>query len=155
MFEIDGAITAIGQSIFDNEVVVYAYLEITDTAGTRTMIEKVAVCNDVGAVLGMGLSGRYYVDQIFRRSNSFRCQLWGVKTDRVAVIDRRNLRAQIGFLKILYGIVTIPILGLGFFLIVSGIRLLILSASYDRQRTFVGSRNGSVPPPLPARVVRI
>lgn len=152
LFELEGTITAIGQSIFDNDGAVYAYLEITDQTGGRTTVDKVAVCNDVGAVLAIGLSGQFFVDRILRSSGPLRCQLWGIKTDRLAILDRKNLRRQIGLYNILRGIATIPILGLGFILIASGIRQLILADRYDRNRAFHGS---AVPPPLPANAVRI
>lgn len=152
LFELEGTITAIGQSVFDNDIAVYAYLEIIDPAGGRTMVEKVAVCNDVGAVLAVGLSGQFFVDRMFRSSGALRCQLWGVRTERVAVLDRRNLRTQIGLLNILRGIATIPVLGLGFILIASGIRLLILSEQHDRNRCFY---RGAIPPALPVDAVRI
>jgi hypothetical protein len=46
---------------------IYAYITITDASGQRTMIEKVAVCNDIGAVLAVGQSGRFYVEPIIQR----------------------------------------------------------------------------------------
>jgi hypothetical protein len=152
LFELDGTITAIGQSVFDNNGTVYAYLEITEPGGGRTLVEKVAVCNDVGSQLSLGLSGRFYVDRIFRESGPLRCQLWGLKTEHRTVVDRKNLRKQIGIAKVLYGILTIPVLGIGFILIVSGIRMLVLSQRYDRNRFFFG---GAVPPPLPLQTARI
>lgn len=50
LFEVEGTLSALGQSTFNNDVTIYAYATITDAAGRRTMIEKVAVCNDIGAV---------------------------------------------------------------------------------------------------------
>jgi hypothetical protein len=35
LFERDGTLTAIGQSVFSNDPTVYAYLEITDHTGWR------------------------------------------------------------------------------------------------------------------------
>ncbi|MET4085589.1 hypothetical protein [Bradyrhizobium sp. S3.5.5] len=52
-----------------------AYLEITGPDGSRTLVEKVAVCNDVGSQLALGLSDLFYVDQIFRGSSQLRCEL--------------------------------------------------------------------------------
>ena len=57
LFEVEGTVTALGQNVFDNNVMIYAYIALTDTAGRRTMIEKVAVCNDIGSVLAVGQSG--------------------------------------------------------------------------------------------------
>ena len=58
--------TALGQSAFDNDVVVYAAVEITDFDGGRTLVEKVAVGNDVGAVLGMGCYSACNIDPLSR-----------------------------------------------------------------------------------------
>jgi hypothetical protein len=155
LFELRGTVTALGQSAFDNDVVVYAYVEITDFEGGRTMIEKVAVGNDIGAVFGMGVSGSFYVDRLFRAQGALRCQLFGVKTDRIAVFDRLDLRKKAGLIKILLGILTLPVVGIGLLLLLPGIHLLALSARHDRTRFFYGAA-GVGPPPLPvAQVARI
>ena len=95
LFELDGTITAIGQSIYDNDFHLYAYIEITDASGVRTLIEKVRVFNDVGALLAQGLTGRFYVDRIFDGANNLRCQLFGVRSDRATVLDPKDLRKRI------------------------------------------------------------
>ena len=155
LFELKGTVSALGQSVFDNDVVVYAFVEITDFEGGRTMIEKVAVCNDIGAVFAMGVSGSFYIDRLFRLSGPLRCQLFGVKTDRVAVFDRSDLRRKVGLIKILWGILTLPVIGLGLLMILPGIHLLVLSVRHDRSRFFQGVA-GVGPPPLPvAQVARI
>lgn len=161
LFELSGTVTALGQSVFDNDMVVYAFVEITDLEGARTMVEKVAVCNDIGAVFAMGVSGSFYIDRLFRASGPLRCQLFGVKTDRVAVVDRSDLRKKVGLIKILWGILTLPVIGLGLLMILPGIHLLALSARHDRARFFYGANgvhgaNGAMPPPLPvAQIARI
>lgn len=155
LFELRGKVTALGQSVFDNDIVVYAFVEITDLEGSRTMIEKVAVCNDIGTVFAMGVSGSFYIDRLFQASGPLRCQLFGVKTDRVAVFDRLDLRKQAGLLKVFWGIMTLPVMGLGLFLLFPGIHLLVLASRHDRARFFYGV-NGVAPPPLPvAQVARI
>lgn len=60
-------VTALSQSVFDNDVTVYAYIGIEDGTGGRTLVEKVAVCNDIGSVLALGQRGRFYVDRLLRR----------------------------------------------------------------------------------------
>ncbi|MDF0498166.1 hypothetical protein [Bradyrhizobium yuanmingense] len=147
----DGTITAIGQSVFDNSGALYAYLEITGADGGRTLVEKVAVCNDVGSRLAVGLTGLFYVDR-FRRSGELRCQLFGLKTDRASVMDGTDLRVHIGVLQILKGIPAILVFGLGLIMIASGIGLLIQCARYDRRRFFFGS---AVSPPMATSTVRI
>jgi hypothetical protein len=154
LFELEGTLTALGQSFFDNNVMIYAYIVITDASGKRTMIEKVAVCNDIGAVLELGQNGRFYVDRLFNNYNTIRCQLWGLRTDELAVVDQNNLRSQAGFHKIVYGILTTPIFGIGLIILFSGINLLALNFRYNRHEMFRG-REGRLPPPLPAQAVRI
>ncbi|MBR1225221.1 hypothetical protein JQ600_09855 [Bradyrhizobium sp. AUGA SZCCT0176] len=154
LFKVEGTVTALGQNVFDNNVMIYAYVVVTDASGRRTMIEKVAVCNDVGAVLELGINGRFYVDRLFNGNNVFRCQLWGVRADGLAVIDRHNLRLKTGLFKIVYGILTIPIFGIGLMLLFGGIRLLALNFQNDRQQMFKEGE-GRLPPPLPTQAVRI
>jgi hypothetical protein len=155
LFELKGTVTAIGQSVFDNDVAVYAFVEITDIEGGRTMIEKVAICNDIGAVFSTGVSGSFYIDRLFRGSGPLRCQLFGVKTDRAAVFDRLDLRKKTGMIKVLLGILTLPVIGIGLLLLLPGIHLLVLSARHDRTRFFYGAA-GVGPPPLPvAQAARI
>lgn len=152
LFEVQGTVTALGQSMFDNDVAVYAYITITDDADRRTVIEKAAVCNDVGSVLALGQSGTFYVDRLFTGRGAVRCQLWGLRCEGHAVIDRQNLRSQAATFKILWGIAALPLLGLGLIFIASGIRLMM--GDNDRLRFFRGSAN-VFPPPLPVQAVRI
>lgn len=152
LFEVEGTVTALGQCVFDNTGMIYAYITITDASGQRTMIEKVAVGNDIGAVLAIGQSGRFYVDRLFSGNNTYRCQLWGLKADGHAVIDRRDLRTTVAWWNIGYGILTVPVFGIGLLLIFSGIRL--LAGDTDRQKLFRGGDN-AFPTPLPTQPVRI
>jgi len=64
LFSIKGAVTAIGQSQFNNAITIYAYLEITEPSGRRVKIDQVAVCNDVAAAFRLGAERR-----ILRRPN--------------------------------------------------------------------------------------
>jgi hypothetical protein len=150
LHELKGTVTAIGQSAFDNNVVVFAYVEITDSQGQRTMIEKVAVCNDVGAVFGAGLSGTFYVDRIFRAQGWLRCELFGIKTGARSVFDRTDLRRKVAITKILVGLLTLPVVGIGLLLLLPGIHLLALSVLHDRRRFFFGTETPAI-----AQVARI
>lgn len=161
LFELSGTVTALGQSIFDNDVAIYAYVEITDREGGRTMIEKVAVCNDVAAAFGMGCSGTFYVDRLFSNARQLRCQMFGIRTDRAVVLDRVDIRERAGLMKVVLGVLTLPFFGLGLFFLLPGVRLLWGAARHDRRQFFlkadaIRARNGVMPPPLPmAEVARI
>src|ERR1700694_700233 len=39
--------------------------------------------------------------------------LWGVKTQNREIFDRKNMRLQVSLVQLAYGLVTIPVLGLG------------------------------------------
>ena len=146
-FEVEGTISAIGQSQFDNDMSIYAFIEVTETTGDRTLIEKVAVFNDVGAVLALGVTGKFYVDRLYRANGRIRCQLWGVRSDRVAVLDRANLRHRAALVKFLMGIPAILVVGLGLILIADAIYLMCNDG--DRSQFF---GVGRFPPPLPTSV---
>jgi hypothetical protein len=154
-----GTVTAVGQSLFDNDLAVYAFIEIADFDGGRTVIEKVAVGNDIAAAFGLGCSGTFYIDRLFSGASAIRCQLFGVRTDHVAVLDRLDLRQRTGWVKVGLGILTLPVIGIGLLLLLPGIHLLVLSARHDRRQFFYKSArgaNGVMPPPLPvAEVARI
>ncbi|WP_354210924.1 MULTISPECIES: hypothetical protein [unclassified Bradyrhizobium] len=68
------------------------------------------------------------------------------------VIDATDLRVRIAVIKILQGIPAILLLGLGLFLIGSGVGLLVQCARNDRKKFFF---EGAEPPPLPVATVRI
>jgi hypothetical protein len=139
LFSIKGAVTAIGQSQFNNAITIYAYLEITEPSGRRVKIDQVAVCNDVAAAFRLGQSGEFFVDRIFRYSRTYRCQLWGIKADGIATLDSIDIRKRVSFGQFVLGIMLIPVFGLGFLLIIPPlIRLLTLSA-VDRRQMFYGS----------------
>jgi hypothetical protein len=136
---IKGTITAIGQSRFDNDVTIYAYLDITDPSGRRTRVEKVAVCNDVGSFLQLGLEGEFFVDRLFRYSQSFRCQLWALKTANHDIIDSKDLRKRLAGIRLLLGIGLLPEFGIGLLCIGSSLFHFANSIIESRQRMFYGS----------------
>lgn len=138
LFQITGTLTAVGQSEFDDVTTLYAYLEITDEAGRRVTIEKVAVCNDVAPHLRIGGSGEFFVDRMSLNSG-IRCQLWGVKADGVAVVDRRDLRKRIAALRLIWGLVLTPFGGVGLLLLVPALWRLATLGSVDRNRMFYGT----------------
>jgi hypothetical protein len=135
---ISGTVTAIGQSAFTNDLTVFAYLEITEASGRRVSIEKVAVCSDVMARLELGVTGEFFVDRIFNFSQSFRCQLFGIKTEGVAVLDRRDLRKRTILVQLILGLALTPVFGIGLVLVVPNVVKALTLFTLDRHATFHG-----------------
>ena len=135
LFAIEGTLTALGQSEFDNLIVVYAYIEITKPTGERVMVEKVAVCDDVSARLRLGQEGEFFVDRIRKAASSVRCQLWGLKADGVATLDSKDMRQRISAAQLTRGILMLPLFGIGILMFIPALMML---ASY-RRRLFYGA----------------
>jgi phosphotransferase system glucose/maltose/N-acetylglucosamine-specific IIC component len=135
---ISGTVTAVGQTVFTNDLTIFAYLEITETSGRRVSIEKVAVCNDVAARLELGATGEFFVDRIFRFSQSFRCQMFGIKAGGVAVLDRRDLRKRAIVAQLILGLALTPVLGIGLVLVVPNLVKALTLFTLDRRATFYG-----------------
>jgi hypothetical protein len=138
LFSISGTVTAIGQSEFTNDLTIFAYLEIAKASGCRVSIEKVAVCNDVVARLQLGATGEFFVDRIFRFSQTFRCQLFGIKTGGVAVLDRRDLRKRTIVAQLILGLALTPVFGIGLVLVVPNLVKALTLFTLDRRAMFDG-----------------
>jgi hypothetical protein len=147
LFSISGTITAIGQSAFSNDLTIFAYLEITEASGRRVSVEKVAVCNDVVARLELGITGEFFVDRIFRFSQTFRCQLFGVKASGTTVLDRRDLRKRTIVAQLIFGLMLTPVFGIGLVLVVPNLLKALTLVTVDRHTMFYG--------PDPAEVQRL
>ena len=78
--------------------------------------------------------------------------LRGIKTDRMTVFDRIDPRSRIAGANILFGLLTVPILGLGLLLLLPG--LLLLAGRGDHRR-FFGLEEGGVPSAFAAQAARI
>ena len=63
LYSLNGTITRLGQSEFNNDFQIYAFIEITDAVGARMLLKKVAVAVDVEAAIGQGVTGQ----SLFRR----------------------------------------------------------------------------------------
>lgn len=146
LFSINGTVTAIGQSLFNNDLTIYAYIEITEVSGRRVNVEKVAVCNDAASQLQLGSAGEFFFDKMFVHGRRFRCQLWGIKSESMAVFDRHDARKLIIVHHILWGIVLLPIFGTGLFWLLPGLASLwtVLSGRADRKGLFYGSNPAEV-----------
>jgi hypothetical protein len=141
LFSISGTVSGIGQSIFNNDIAIYAYIEITEASGRRISVEKVAACNDAGAQLQLDVTGEFFFDKMLVFDTRFRCQLWGVKSDSAAVFDRRNLRTLFIGHNLIAGVVLLPLAGLGLLWLVPGLASLcaVVSGEVDRKALFYGS----------------
>jgi hypothetical protein len=151
LYSITGTVSAIGQSSFDNELHLYAYVVVTDQTGRRHMIDKVAVGNDVGSYLTIGLYGEFFFDSFFGNRSKLRCQLWGVKADAGSVIDRTNLRTMVTASNLIQGIFLLPFFGIGLFSLLRGLFQLFdaVTGRVDRQRFFNDPNDQTAPQALP------
>ncbi len=140
LFSISGTVTAIGQSVFNYDIALYAYIQITESSGRRVSVEKVAVCTVADSELQLGVVGEFFFDKMTFFDTRFRCQLWGVKTDAVAVFDRRDLRKRLIGLSLVGGIVLLPVLGVGLLWLLPDFANLfaVLSGDVDRKKLFYG-----------------
>jgi hypothetical protein len=139
LFSIIGTVTAIGQSVFNNDLTIFAYVEITEATGRRVSIEKVAVCNDIMACLEIGAVGEFFVDRIFKFSKNFRCQMFGIKSNGVAVLDKRNLRTRTIIAQLIFGLALTPLFGVGLLLVVPSLFKAITFVTHDRHAKFYGA----------------
>lgn len=141
LLNIKGTITAYGQSVVDNVMTIYAYIEITEPSGRRIQIDKVAVANDTAAVFALGGVGEFFLDKMFVYGRRYHYQLWGIKAENVAVIDRVDARRLVALHHIVLGTLLLPIGGIGAFWLFPGLAhmVAILSGSVNRDRLFYGS----------------
>jgi hypothetical protein len=141
LLSITGTVTAVGQSQFDNNLTVYAYLEITESSGRRCLIEKVAVCNETNASVQPGSAGQFFFEKMFVYGRRFHCQMWGIKSNDLAVFDRHNLRTVVTTHHILFGLFLLPVGGLGAFWLLPGLASLMtmLRGGANRRALFYGS----------------
>lgn len=153
LFAVTGTVTSIGQSTFNDSERLYAYIEITESSGRRVMIEKMVVLNDVAVIFQLGLVGEFFVD-LFSKSGKTRCQLWGIKTDDREIFDRKNSRLQWGSAQLFFGLLTIPLFGLGLLLVIPGLVQLLSSTPSQRREMFYGAEARGAPP-IQEQVMRI
>ncbi|MFT3940293.1 hypothetical protein [Rhodopseudomonas sp.] len=155
LYALNVTITQLGQCEVDNDLVVYAFIEIVDPEGARTLVKKVAVCVDVQAVIQPGSQGTFFIDGVFVVGRRILSQLWGVSTGEREVVDYANLRAMLAASNMVRGIVFTPILGLALPYLF-GQTWSLLDGSGNRRRYFrpviSGEVEGSSGPPLPERL---
>lgn len=145
LFSNSGTVTAIGQSLFNSDLAIYAYVEITEASSRRVNVEKVAVCNEAATQLQLGSTGEFFFDKMYVHGGRFRCQLWGIKSESMAVFDRHDLRKLFIGHHILLGIVLLPIF-IGLLWLLPGLVSLWteVSGDADRKALFFGSNPAEV-----------
>jgi len=158
LYALKGTIVQLGPCELDLDLAVYAFIEIIDPQGARTLVKKVAVGADVQAVIQPGSQGTFFIDEVFMVGRRILSQLWGVSTSNRDVIDTANLRTMLAVTNMLRGIVFTPLMGLGIPYLLAGIGQTwsLINGSANRQRYFrkvtSGEVEGSSGPPLPERL---
>ncbi|MCG6205843.1 hypothetical protein LPW26_14420 [Rhodopseudomonas sp. HC1] len=158
LYALKGTIVQLGPCELDLDLAVYAFIEIIDPEGARTLVKKVAVGVDVQAVIQPGSQGTFFIDEVFVVGRRILSQLWGVSNGERDVIDSANLRTMLAASNMFRGIVFTPILGLGLPYLLAGIGQTwsLLDGSGNRRRFFHKALNGDVDgrsgPPLPERL---
>ena len=159
LYSLNGTITRLGQSEFNNDVTIYAFIEITDSKGARTLIKKVAVAVDVQAAIGEGVAGQFYFDDVFVFGRRYLCQFWGVRTATHSIVDGANFRKMLAVFNLIWGILLTPLFGYGLPCLIAGIgqSWSLLTGSADRDGCFRGpevaaEEAGPRPVALPERL---
>lgn len=146
LYLLRGTISQLGQCEFNNDLVIYAYIEIIDETGARTLVKKVAIAVDVQAVIEPGTHGAFFIDDVFVPGRNILCQLWGVSTEDREVIDHVNLRNILATANMFRGIIFTPVLGIGLPHLVAGIGQTwsLLNGTANRHRFFRRAANGEI-----------
>jgi hypothetical protein len=157
LYRLQGTISQLGQCEFDNDLVIYAFIEILMPDGGRRLLKKVAVCTDIGAAIGVGTEGEFFFDEVFVVGRRFLSQFWGVKTDHREVVDSVNLRTMLTTVNLLRGIIFTPILLSGLPDLLAGIgqAFELLSGSVNRGRFFKRTETGRSGPAAPLSPERL
>lgn len=140
LFKISGTVAAIGQCEFDNHHTLYAFVEIVESTGRRVMVQQVAVGNQALATLNLGAKGEFYFDKFFVARKRFVSQLWGVKSSDGVVVFGKDMRVAVTFVHLAFGIVLLPVGGLGMVFLVFALPQLfkLIGMIGARKRMFYG-----------------
>ena len=140
LFFLNGTISRLGQSEFNNDITIYAFIEIVDAAGARTLLKKVAVAVDVEAAIDQGVTGQFYFDEVFVFGRRYLSQFWGVRTATHSVIDGTNFRKMLAVANLFQGVLLTPLFGYGLPCLIAGIGQAwsLIDGSADRDGFFRG-----------------
>jgi hypothetical protein len=140
LYRLRGRLTQLGQCQFDNETIIYAYVEIVGADGSRSLVKRVAVCTDVSSGLHEGMEGEFYFDKLFVFGRSIYCQLWGFETAERRIVDSVNMRSAVTRGNLIFGILFTPVLAIGSTHLVAGLgQLAILLTGSVSRRKFLRS----------------
>lgn len=155
LHSLTGTISRLGQSEFNNDIQIYAFIEITDAQGVQTLLKKVAVGVDVEAAIGQGVAGQFYFDDVFVFGRRYLCQFWAAKTATHSVVDGTNFRKMLAVANLFQGVLLTPLFGYGLPCLIAGIGQTwsLFDGSGDREKFFSDrdvAAQATVPQPLPA-----
>lgn len=147
LYRLEGTISRLGQCEFDNDIVVYAYIEFVDAHGQRTLVKKVAVCVDIQAAIGEGVDGTFYFDELFVSGRRYLCQLWGLRNAERSILDGADLRRILAIVHLVRGILFTPVFAVGLPDLIAGVGQTwsLMSGSAVREKFFVRNDAASAP----------
>lgn len=151
LYGLRGRLSRLGQFEFDNETVVYAFIEIIDAEGRRALVKRVAVFSDVASGIHEGMEGDFYFDELFVFGRKVKCQLWGFTTAERRIMDSVNFRHRVTRGNLIFGILFTPVLALGSTHLVAGLCQIVVLLSGTANRSRFLSRfdvNFKIAPPL-------
>lgn len=75
LFSVNGTVTAIGQSLFNNELAIYAFIEITEALGPTRERRESRSLQRRGLAAPAWKLRRVFFDKMYVCGGRFRCQL--------------------------------------------------------------------------------
>src|SRR5258708_1938223 len=71
-----GTISRLGQSEFNNDFCIYAFIEISTPEGERRLLKKIIVFSDMHAAMDVGMEGQFFFDDVFVHGRRYLAQFW-------------------------------------------------------------------------------
>jgi hypothetical protein len=107
LLTIEGTITALGNSTFDNNCTHYSFIEIAEKSGRTVRVENAAVRHKVQSAVSLGIAGTFYFDRMLSPFAGRLRQLYGARTcSGFSAYDGVSLRVATIAVGLKYGILT-------------------------------------------------
>lgn len=107
LLTIEGTVTALGNSTFDNNCTHYSFIEIAEKSGRTVRVENAAVRHKVQSAVSLGVAGTFYFDRVLSPFGGRLRQLYAVRTHSgFSAYDGVSLRVATIALGLQYGILT-------------------------------------------------